>query len=251
MLFTDHITAEMRSYPQIRFICMGILDSCGTFLAAMGAVNTPGHDQPLLNQTLIPLTMLASACTGFSGHGDSSTAPHRQHSNQRSDPLLSLRNVRYSQRFRAVQVNGRTTTQHGMSTQARRPRSRCPVSSVLCTVLRRLHPLPSLPAFTSVVHGRRPQAVFLSSRYQPLELAGAGLIFAGACTSVVPGVLHAEQASVKWYAVLLYFLSNVPMACSAVYKACASLHSSLRHTRGDQALPCWAVLSLSLSLSLS
>ena len=78
----------------------------------------------------------------------------------------------------------------------------------------------------------------------------AGLIFAGACTSVVPGVLHAEQASVKWYAVLLYFLSNVPMACSAVYKACTSLHSSLRHTRGDQALPCWAVLSLSLSLSL-
>lgn len=39
---------------------MGLLDCCGTFLAAMGAFYTPGQVQTLLNQTLIPVTMLAS-----------------------------------------------------------------------------------------------------------------------------------------------------------------------------------------------
>ena len=32
----------MRAYPKHKFLIMGCLDSCGTFLAAMGAVHTPG-----------------------------------------------------------------------------------------------------------------------------------------------------------------------------------------------------------------
>ena len=60
MWFGDEITPAMRALPQRRFAFMAILDCCGTFLAAMGAVHTPGQVQSLLNQSLIPCTMIAS-----------------------------------------------------------------------------------------------------------------------------------------------------------------------------------------------
>lgn len=43
-----------------RFLVMGVLDCFGTFLTAMGAVYVPGQYQTLINQSLIPTTMLAS-----------------------------------------------------------------------------------------------------------------------------------------------------------------------------------------------
>eukprot|EP00937_MAST-01D_sp_MAST-1D-sp2_P006340 g6340.t1 len=58
--FTDHITPQMRALPARKFALMGLLDSLGTFLTAMGAVFTPGVFQTLLNQTLVPFTMLFS-----------------------------------------------------------------------------------------------------------------------------------------------------------------------------------------------
>ncbi|CAD7945538.1 unnamed protein product [Amoebophrya sp. A120] len=45
---------------QWKFLVMGFLDACGTFLTSLGAGGTPGSLQPLLNQTLIPCTMLIS-----------------------------------------------------------------------------------------------------------------------------------------------------------------------------------------------
>ena len=60
MWFGDEITPAMRALPQRRFVFMAVLDCCGTFLAAMGAVHTPGQVQSLLNQSLIPCTMIAS-----------------------------------------------------------------------------------------------------------------------------------------------------------------------------------------------
>ena len=61
MIFTDDITPEMRTGSQKPYIIMGLLDSLGTFLTAMGAVYTPGVFQTLLNQTLVPFTLLTSA----------------------------------------------------------------------------------------------------------------------------------------------------------------------------------------------
>ena len=51
------------------------------------------------------------------------------------------------------------------------------------------------------------------------ELAGAGLILFGACSSALPPLLlpHSTE-DLRWYAVLLYAVSNVPMAMSACYK---------------------------------
>lgn len=43
-----------------KFLVMGALDCLGTFFTAMGAVYTPGVFQTLLNQTLIPWTMVFS-----------------------------------------------------------------------------------------------------------------------------------------------------------------------------------------------
>ena len=54
------ITDEMRKIPHSKFIIMGFLDSLGGFLAAMGANGTSGTLQQLLNQTLIPMTMILS-----------------------------------------------------------------------------------------------------------------------------------------------------------------------------------------------
>ena len=124
----------MRSpHHQRSFLAMGALDCCGTFLTAMGAVFTPGQLQPLLNQSLIPATMLVS---------------------------------------------------------------------FLC----------------------------LGTAYPRGQLVAAVLLVSGAALSVVPKLLPARfglhddlveklpDDETRWYAVCLYWLSNVPMACSAVYK---------------------------------
>lgn len=61
MLFTDAIPKKMReSVSQKKFMVMGFLDACGTFLTSLGAGATPGELQPVLNQTLIPYTIIVS-----------------------------------------------------------------------------------------------------------------------------------------------------------------------------------------------
>merc|ERR1711934_537104 len=62
IIWTQDVTPEMRRYPQLPFFIMGVLDSLGTFFTAMGTPGTPGAATPLLNQTLIPFTMLCSLC---------------------------------------------------------------------------------------------------------------------------------------------------------------------------------------------
>lgn len=58
--FQGQITEEMRNTPHTKFLVMGSLDCLAGFLAAMGASNTSGAAQQLLNQALIPCTMFAS-----------------------------------------------------------------------------------------------------------------------------------------------------------------------------------------------
>lgn len=48
------------------------------------------------------------------------------------------------------------------------------------------------------------------------------IILGGAALTIVPSVLDASQGSLKWYAALVYFSSNIPMAFSAVYKVYGS-----------------------------
>eukprot|EP00928_Gymnodinium_smaydae_P061049 TRINITY_DN4509_c0_g3_i2.p1 TRINITY_DN4509_c0_g3~~TRINITY_DN4509_c0_g3_i2.p1 ORF type:complete len:431 (+),score=84.43 TRINITY_DN4509_c0_g3_i2:165-1295(+) len=126
MLFTTSVTPEMRRYPKKHFLLMGFLDSLGTFFTCMGTAYTPGSLTPLLNQLLIPFTMVVSAA-------------------------------------------------------------------------------------------------YIRTRYSSKEMAGALLIVAGACVSVVPSLLQASASdslgsNIRWYAVIFYAMSNVPMAMSACYK---------------------------------
>merc|ERR1711871_717417 len=52
-----------------------------------------------------------------------------------------------------------------------------------------------------------------------MELVGALLILTGAVCSCIPAFQkHTDDGNARWYAILLYFCSNIPMACSAVYK---------------------------------
>ena len=60
MCLTKDITPDMRKVPHKIYLIMAALDSFGTFFISMGAVYTPGQIQPLLNQALIPLTMVFS-----------------------------------------------------------------------------------------------------------------------------------------------------------------------------------------------
>ena len=124
LLCTGRISKEERNTPGLwrKFVVMGLLDCGGTFLCAMGNVYTPGQYQPVLNQTLIPLTMMASF-------------------------------------------------------------------------------------------------MWMGRRFKAVECAGALLILGGACLSVLPGLLKKhDESTVRWYSVLLYFGSNIPMAASAIYK---------------------------------
>ena len=125
LLFTNDIDANMRRFPQSRFFGLATLDAFGTFFTAMGATFTPLALQQILNQTLIPLTMV---CSFF----------------------------------------------------------------------------------------------FLSTRFNYGAITGACLIFAGAAI-VVLGSVEGNSAGehFRWYASVIYFLSNVPMALSAVYKEIA------------------------------
>ena len=139
-----------KPFPQRKFLIMGVLDAFGTFFTAMGAVGTPGQYQSLLNQTLIPLTMICSA-------------------------------------------------------------------------------------------------ILLRTRYNWRTVAGAALILAGAAVSVVPSILEPHHLAngtawngsgsnnnktatgggsttrLGYWAYLIYFASNIPMAMSAVYKEIGAL----------------------------
>lgn len=60
-LFTNEINKDTGlNFPQREFLIMGFLDSLGTLFTAFGSVHTPNAIQPLLNQTLIPFTMIFS-----------------------------------------------------------------------------------------------------------------------------------------------------------------------------------------------
>lgn len=59
-LRTSEITPEMESLPSYPFCIMAALDCLGGLLAAMGAAETPGQLQTLLNQSLVPCTMVIS-----------------------------------------------------------------------------------------------------------------------------------------------------------------------------------------------
>lgn len=61
--------------------------------------------------------------------------------------------------------------------------------------------------------------LYLRKVYSTGELSGAAMIMLGACTSALPPVLlHQSGSELRWYAVCLYALSNVPMAMSSCYK---------------------------------
>ena len=121
---TNDITPEMRKIPHRIFFIMGVLDAFGTFFISMGAVYTPGQIQPLIQQALIPLTM---------------------------------------------------------------------VFSCFC----------------------------LKSRYNVWELVGAVLMLVGTGLSIVPSIVSEDNSNTRWYACVIYFCSNIPMAGSGVYKEVA------------------------------
>jgi len=155
LLGMEPITDRMQDPAhQPRFLTMGLLDCFGTFLTAMGAVYVPGQYQPLLNQSLIPCTMVASW-------------------------------------------------------------------------------------------------LWLGTSYSHGQLAAATLIVGGAALSVLPQLLgqSAEGApaahpddEVRGYAVALYWLSNVPMACSAVYKESRFSREPMDVTYLTQWVSIWQML---------
>lgn len=77
---------------------------------------------------------------------------------------------------------------------------------------------------------------YLHARCEPKEVAAATLIMLGACLSVVPSLLSADggepSTEIRWYAVLLYALSNFPIATSTCYK---------EEALGEQQLDVWYV----------
>jgi drug/metabolite transporter (DMT)-like permease len=59
-LVRDKVTPSMWATPQSKFAIMGGLDCLAGFLTAIAAYGTPGTWQVLLNQGIVPLTMLAA-----------------------------------------------------------------------------------------------------------------------------------------------------------------------------------------------
>jgi drug/metabolite transporter (DMT)-like permease len=60
-IFTNEINEKTGlRFSQRKLFFLGLLDSFGTLFTALGAVHTPNVIQPLLNQTLIPFTIIFS-----------------------------------------------------------------------------------------------------------------------------------------------------------------------------------------------
>ena len=60
-IFTNEINEKTGlRFSQRKLFSLGLLDSFGTLFTALGAVHTPNVIQPLLNQTLIPFTIIFS-----------------------------------------------------------------------------------------------------------------------------------------------------------------------------------------------
>eukprot|EP01133_Synstelium_polycarpum_P015950 gene15950-18964_t len=58
--FTNHIPKETSDFPKYKFLIMGALDAVTGYFVVVGGVSTPGPLQQLLNQAIIPVTMIAS-----------------------------------------------------------------------------------------------------------------------------------------------------------------------------------------------
>jgi len=60
VLFTKLITQEQRDFPWYKFLIMGGLDAVNGYFVVIGGVGTSGTMQQLLNQAIIPVTMIGS-----------------------------------------------------------------------------------------------------------------------------------------------------------------------------------------------
>lgn len=58
--FTKLITKEQRDFPWWKFFTMGLLDAINGYIVVIGGVGTSGTMQQLLNQAIIPVTMIGS-----------------------------------------------------------------------------------------------------------------------------------------------------------------------------------------------
>ena len=58
--FTNDITDEMKAFPKWKFVMFGFFDGSSAFLFSIGAPATAATLQNIINQTIIPFTMLAS-----------------------------------------------------------------------------------------------------------------------------------------------------------------------------------------------
>mmetsp|Transcript_44015 Transcript_44015/g.71630 ORF Transcript_44015/g.71630 Transcript_44015/m.71630 type:complete len:468 (+) Transcript_44015:218-1621(+) len=57
---SKQITPEMKAFPMIKFAIMGLFDALSSYLGTIGGVYTAGQLQTLLDQSVIPLTMVSS-----------------------------------------------------------------------------------------------------------------------------------------------------------------------------------------------
>lgn len=66
-------------------------------------------------------------------------------------------------------------------------------------------------------------AVVIRVRYQWLKIGGAGIIMLGAGVAIIPLFFNtgSEKVDFVWYAVLIYFLNNIPQSLSNVTKELA------------------------------
>ncbi|GAM26393.1 hypothetical protein SAMD00019534_095680 [Acytostelium subglobosum LB1] len=60
IVFTNDIPAETRAFPKYKFLIMGALDAVSGYFVIIGGISTSGPLQQLLNQAIIPITMIGS-----------------------------------------------------------------------------------------------------------------------------------------------------------------------------------------------
>eukprot|EP00128_Syssomonas_multiformis_P006284 Colp12_sorted_trinity150504_noHs@24381 len=60
LYYTKDITPEMRKFPIWKYVMFGLFDGVAAVLFSIGAPNTPATLQNVMNQAIIPMTMVAS-----------------------------------------------------------------------------------------------------------------------------------------------------------------------------------------------
>eukprot|EP00126_Sphaerothecum_destruens_P000204 Sdes_comp10247_c0_seq1m1873 len=209
MRYTNHITAQQRSFPKYKFAIMGLLDSLSGLLVMVAGLYVPGTMQSILLQGVVPVTMACSLLF---------LRPRGCTCCVQAERYLSRRKISYDH----ISILPKNCDEFNCNCIISVNNDTIKVTKkehldILNTLIPENHPNPAnyqVILYTSARTWRQ----HLSKFYTFSQYIGALVILGGLVVSVWPALVGSAGSAgpVLWD--VMFFLTTVPTAISAVYK---------------------------------